>query len=183
MLLVLAVAACFVGVRLAGGRLMQLADLSIRAVGAALVAILIQVAIVDVIPGGAHGLHVALHISSYLLAGYFLVRNREVPGLWLIALGGAMNFAAIAANGGVMPASVSALRKAGIEPSGGFANSASVAHPKVLFLGDILAVPGPWPIGNVFSFGDLILLVGLVVLLRRACGPLGRPELVVSPDR
>jgi hypothetical protein len=170
MLLVLVVAACFVTVRLTGGRLMQLADLSVRAVWAALVAIAIQVAIIDVIPGGTRGLHVTLHLLSYALAGYFLARNRDLPGLWLIALGGAMNFTAIAANGGVMPASAAALRLAGIEPSNGFANSAAVAHAKLLFLGDVLAVPGPWPIGNVFSFGDLILVVGLLVLLRRACG-------------
>jgi hypothetical protein len=181
MLLLFVVAACFVTVPLTGGRLMQLADLSFRAVWAALVAIAIQVAIIDVLPGGDRGLHIALHVSSYALAGYFLVRNRHVPGLWLISLGGAMNFAAIAANGGVMPAAAAALRRAGIDPSSGFANSAAVAHPKLLFLGDILAVPGPWPIGNVFSLGDLILVVGLLVLLRRACA--AAPEPLVLPDR
>ena len=92
-----------------------------------------------------------------------------MPGLWLVAIGGALNFAAIVANGGVMPASRDALVRAGIEPSHGFANSAALAHPKLQLIGDVFAVPGPWPLGNVFSIGDLVLVAGLMLLIHRSC--------------
>jgi Family of unknown function (DUF5317) len=169
MLLVLVVALCFLMVPVMGGQITRLAELEVRAVWAALAGIAIQVLIVSLVTGGPRSIHVVLHIASYGLGAYFVVVNRKIPGLWLIGIGGALNFAAIAANGGVMPASRDALLRAGIEPSHGFANSAAVAHPKLLLLGDVFAVPGPWPIGNVFSIGDLVLVAGLMVLIHRTC--------------
>ena len=38
------------------------------------------------------------------------------------------------------------------------------------FLGDIFATPANWPLHNVFSIGDGILLVGVFVLVHVACG-------------
>lgn len=69
-----------------------------------------------------------------------------------------------------MPASASAIRISGIDTSGGFENSAVLAHAHLAFLGDVIPVPGPWPIGNVLSVGDLIILFGALVVLHRACG-------------
>ena len=69
-----------------------------------------------------------------------------------------------------MPASASALRISGIAERPGFDNSAALAHPHLAFLGDIIPVPGPWPIGNVLSVGDLIIFVGAAVVLHVACG-------------
>ena len=65
---------------------------------------------------GSHALHVALHMTSYVLDAYFVFANRH---LWLplVALGAGLNVLAIAVNGGVMPASASALRIAGIDTS------------------------------------------------------------------
>jgi hypothetical protein len=177
MLLVLVVAACFLTVPLTGGRIAMLAELEIRAAWAALAGIAVQVVIISLLPAGDRAIHVALHVASYGLGAYFVVVNRRVPGLWLVGIGGALNFAAIAANGGVMPASRDALLRAGIEPSHGFANSAALAHPKLQFIGDVFAVPGPWPIGNVFSIGDLVLVAGLMVLIHRSSrAPLRLPQ-------
>jgi predicted MFS family arabinose efflux permease len=53
---------------------------------------------------------------------------------------------------------------------GEFANSAAVAEPKLWFLGDVFALPAGWPMANVFSIGDLLLLAGAFVLLHRQCG-------------
>jgi hypothetical protein len=30
-------------------------------------------------------------------------------------------------------------------------------------------VPGPWPIGNVLSVGDLIIFVGALIMLHHTC--------------
>ena len=62
-----------------------------------------------------------------------------------------------------------ALRIAGIDTSGGFANSAAVEHPRFFLLGDVIPVPGPWPIGNVLSVGDLVIVAGALILLHVTC--------------
>ncbi|MDP9375966.1 MAG: DUF5317 domain-containing protein [Actinomycetota bacterium] len=89
----------------------------------------------------------------------------------LIGCGAALNVLAITANGGVMPAARYAIEIAGIDKGDDFANSAPLTDPNLLFLGDIIPIPGPWPIGNVLSVGDLVLFVGAWVLLHRVRRP------------
>jgi hypothetical protein len=168
-LLVIVALLCVATVPATGGDLRRLLEVHLRSTWAAFAAIAVQIAITS-FPAGLPLLHDALHLVSYGLAAVFLVANRRVPGLWVMAAGGALNLVAIAANGGVMPASRAALAVAGIAPADGFANSAAVAHPRLLVLGDVIGVPGPWPIGNVLSVGDLVLFAGLLVLLHRVCG-------------
>ena len=169
MLLVVTAIALLITVPLAGGRLARLADIRVRATWAVLLAVAIQVGISDVAPGGSHCVHVALNIASYTLDAYFLFANRRLAGAPIIALGAALNVLAITSNGGVMPASASALRIAGIAPRAGFDNSAHLAHAHLAFLGDVIPVPGRWPIGNVLSVGDLTIFVGALILLHVAC--------------
>src|SRR5581483_5559131 len=83
--------------------------------------------------------------------------------------GGLANFVAIIANGGVMPASRRALEIAGHAHVHGFANSTAVAHPKLLFLGDVFAIPPSVPLHNVFSIGDVLIVVGIFLALHRQC--------------
>jgi hypothetical protein len=170
MLLVLTAIALLVSVPLAGGRLGRLADIRPKAAWAVLLAAALQVAITDAVPGGSHSLHAALHILSYVLDAYFLFANRRLTGIPLVALGAGLNVLAITSNGGVMPASAAALRIAGIATRAGFDNSAALAHAHVAFLGDVIPVPGPWPIGNVLSVGDLIIFAGAFLVLHWACG-------------
>jgi Family of unknown function (DUF5317) len=174
-LLVITAFALVATVPLAGGRLSRLADIRLRAVWTVFLSVAIQVAITTVAPGGSQTVHVALHLTSYALAGWFLLANRALAGTPIVALGAGLNVLAISLNGGVMPASGAALRIAGLQPGSGFHNSALVAHPLLAFLGDVIPVPGPWPIGNVLSAGDLIIFAGALVVLHRACGSrLGR---------
>jgi hypothetical protein len=113
---------------------------------------------------------VALHLVSYALVVAFLVANRRLAGMRLVALGTGLNVLAITVNGGVMPANAAAVRISGIDTSGGFDNSAAIAHAHLAFLGDVIPVPGPWPIGNVLSVGDLVIFAGALIVLHRACG-------------
>jgi hypothetical protein len=171
MILGLVYLAALLSVPLARGRLTALADLRLRRPGLAVAAIVLQVAIVSLLPGGSHALHVAVHVASYVLLGGFAWSNRRLAGVPIVALGGALNFIAIAANGGVMPADPDAIASlAHATPHGDFANSAAVAHPKLLFLGDTLATPASWPVHNVYSCGDVVMVVGVLVLLHFACG-------------
>ncbi len=170
MLLVVAALVLLGTVPLAGGRLGRLADIRLRGVWAVFVAAALQVAIMNVIPGGSHALHSGLHVLSYALDAYFIFANRRLSGVPVLAVGAALNVLAITTNGGVMPASPSALRISGIAGRAGFDNSAALAHAHLAFLGDIIPVPGPWPIGNVLSVGDLIIVVGAFIVLHVACG-------------
>lgn len=158
-------------VPLLGGRLSALADLHLRLIPLALSALVLQIIIVNVIPGGSHDLHAAALIGTYLVLGVALWANRSVPGVAIIAAGGFCNFAAIVTNDGVMPASEQALRTAGLPAQvDGYTNSGLVENANLAFLGDIFALPSWVPAANVFSVGDLLLALGAFVLLHAICG-------------
>jgi hypothetical protein len=162
---------CLASVPLARGRLGALADVRFRAVWLALVAIAGQILIISLLPQGDAWLHHAVHLATYGLIAAFLWANRHIAYLWLAALGGALNLAAITVNGGVMPADPDALAAAGVhQEAGDFANSTVVAHPHLSFLGDVFAVPASWPVSNVFSVGDVILVVAALLALHCLCG-------------
>jgi MFS family permease len=170
MLLAAALLVCIATVPLFGGRLEALAELELRARWTLIAALGTQMTIVYGVPGAPHDLLSVAHVASYGFAIGFLWANRRVPGLMIIAIGGASNLLVIAMNGGVMPASASALRTAGLKDTPGqFASSISVGHPKLAFLGDIFAVPASFPVHNVFSVGDVVIVLGAFVLLHRAC--------------
>jgi Family of unknown function (DUF5317) len=158
-------------VPLFGGRLSRLADLRARAVWAALAAIGLQVVVLKLFQRSLpHPVASGLHLASYALAAWFVVANLRIRGLWLVALGGALNLAAISANGGVMPATPSAARRAGLVVAEGFANSQATPHAHLWYLGDAFAIPASWPLSNVYSVGDVLLVIGLGVVIHRACG-------------
>ena len=66
------------------------------------------------LPGLAEGLRAALMVAAYPVGAVFLAANWHLPGMRLVALGAALNLLAISVNGGVMPASPSALAGAGL---------------------------------------------------------------------
>jgi hypothetical protein len=171
MIIALVYLAVLASVPLARGRITALADLQLRLPGLALAAIVIQVVVISLLPGGVHAIHTTLHIGSYFLLGAFAFANRRIAGVPIIALGGLLNFIAIAANGGVMPADANAVASLSHKTAkGDFANSQVLAHPKLQFLGDVFATPANWPLHNVFSIGDIVLVFGVAVLIHVACG-------------
>jgi hypothetical protein len=42
--------------------------------------------------------------------------------------------------------------------------------PRLAFLGDVFAIPRGWPLANVFSVGDVLIAVGVVVAVHGICG-------------
>jgi hypothetical protein len=162
---------CLITVPLAGGRLGRLALVRARAQGLLAVGLGLQVLVISIVPGGANGLHSAIHLASYAFVAAFVALNLGVPYLWLLALGGMLNLVAIAANDGVMPADPVALTAAGVatDPET-FSNSTAVAEPVLLALGDIFWVPASWPVSNVFSIGDVVIVVGTFLALHTIAG-------------
>ena len=155
----------------AGGSLSALGRVRLRYPVAIFGALAIQIAIISVAPGGSPWLHRVLYVGSYALAAVFVVANRRVVGMRVLALGATLNVVAIVANSGVMPASRSALRFAGtLTTSTKFLNSAAVSHPRLLFLGDILPVPHAIPFANVYSIGDVCIAVGVAIAIHGLAG-------------
>src|SRR5437870_11490557 len=137
-------------VPLFGGHPQSLAEIRLRSIGLLLAAVGLQAGLV-LFPGGTNVLRIGVYIGSYVLAAGFLVRNSKVPGLWLIALGAALNFSAIVANGGVMPAAPSAMSVAGLPLHlQVYSNSIPLQSPQLALFGDIFAIPASWPFANVY---------------------------------
>ena len=161
MFLVVLFAASLITVPLAGGRLSRIGDLRLRWGFVLAGSLASQILIINIWPQGPPVALAAIHVGSYVLAGLFVWVNRSVPGLWLIALGGLLNLLAVSANAGVMPASPAAMEAAGrpVEATE-FENSGYVEDARLAPLGDVFAIPEPLPLANVFSVGDVLLLVG-----------------------
>jgi hypothetical protein len=157
-------------VPLARGRLSALGDLRLRRPWLALAGLCLQVVIVSLLPSGSAGLHEGVHIASYALLGLCAWQNRSIPGVPLIIAGGLLNAIAIVANGGVMPLDPSLVVVAAQRGGEGFVNSGVVHAPHLLFLGDIIATPRSWPMANVYSVGDCLIVLGVIVLLHRVSG-------------
>lgn len=104
-----------------------------------------------------------LHIATYAVALGFLWINRRAAGVWVVAAGAFSNGLTIALNGGVLPASADAVASAGLDRDLAFANSAVLDHPVLPWLGDVFAWPEPLPLANVFSVGDVIIVVGVAI--------------------
>lgn len=170
MFLVACVLLAALTVPLAGGHLAALAEVRVRLAWVLPAALVLQTASIY-LPGLPGQARIALQVLSYPVAGLFLAVNRGLPGRLAVAAGGLSNLLAISVNGGVMPASRAAVAAAGLRAdAAGYSNSAVLAHPRLAFLGDVLAVPASWPLANVFSIGDLLIVLGIAWALHRLGG-------------
>jgi hypothetical protein len=153
-----------------GGQLTRLAGL--RLVNAQLIslALALQIFCISIVPTWPRPPLIAMHVLSYVLAAVFVWRNRRLPGLPVLALGGSLNAVTIALNGGTLPASRSAMLKAGLPVhEDRFLNSGLRAHPHLAVFGDNYPSPSWLPLHNVYSIGDLLILVGVAWLIHRTC--------------
>lgn len=116
-----------------------------------------------------------LYVLSMALLVIWVVLNRHIPGIILIAAGVLMNLAAIAANGGYMPVAPEAAHYAGRiaryatdgQPIAN--NSLAIAdNVRLWILTDIFPIPAGIPLANVFSLGDVLLTTGIAILCYRA---------------
>lgn len=103
-----------------------------------------------------------------------LARNWRVPGMAVIALGFAMNFAAIAANGGQMPVTRETIEASGqgwlvtgVGEGQPVYQSKDVLLPKdqtrLWALTDIFVTPPP--VRRAVSFGDFVTFAGVALII------------------
>jgi hypothetical protein len=146
------------------GRLSALGEINFRfwpvaLIGLAFQALLFSSPLAEVV--GSVG--PSLYVASTTLVLMALVVNLRQPGVALLIVGAMLNFVAIIANNGYMPASadaVAALTGGGL-PTGAYTNSAIAAGATQFgFLGDIFVLPRPLPFANIFSIGDVLIGVG-----------------------
>ena len=134
----------------------------------------------------AGGFSPGIYVASTLAVLAALLRNVNLPGLPIAAIGSLANVAAIVANGGAMPADPGALRLAGFGGPGDHTNSIVLAAPALRPLTDIFAIPAGIPLANVFSVGDVLIAVGVawaIAAAMRAPAPGRSPEMAaVEPD-
>ncbi|MBI4790962.1 MAG: DUF5317 family protein, partial [Chloroflexi bacterium] len=118
MLLVVLLASILLAL-LRGGKLGNFAQLKIRWSWLILIGFLIQLIVFQPFwqdRSETQALTQVAYMVSLILLLFALLANLRVPGVALLALGFALNFIAIALNGGYMPASPEAVALAGRSP-------------------------------------------------------------------
>jgi hypothetical protein len=148
------------------GRLARLGQIRLRWAPLAIAGLAVQVVlfsapVADAV--GAAGPPIYVASTAAVLAAVLV--NWRVPGLPVVAAGATSNLLAIVANGGYMPASPDALAALGAAPGSGFSNSATPETVALAPLTDIFAMPTWMPFANVYSIGDVLIGVGIVVAI------------------
>jgi hypothetical protein len=163
-----------------GGRLDNLAQLSIRWSGLVLVALGLQILVIYG-PGRSDArsfsFSALLLLGSYALLFVVVLANRHLPGMVVLGLGAALNFLVILVNGGWMPVTAEHLAAAGFVSS----PTAVVPGERVLFskdvvlgsqatnlpwLSDVFLIPKVGLFSAVFSVGDALMMLGLFFLIQ-----------------
>jgi hypothetical protein len=154
-----------VGGYLLGGRLEHLSRVRFRWAPLALLGLAVQIALFsDPLSDVGADAGPPVYVASTVAVLVAVLRNLDIPGLAIIAIGASSNLAAILANGGYMPADPEAVAAVGgIAP--GYSNSSIVAEPALEPLTDIFATPTWLPFANVFSIGDVLIAVGVAVTI------------------
>ncbi len=181
-LLIAVVVALLVGF-LSGGSLRHASVIRIRYLPFLVAALLVQIAIFTPILGTRQFIYdfgPYIYIGTLLVTLAVMLKNVQIPGMPVIALGALLNALVIIANGGRMPSPESALREAGLldrvrDGEQANANGESVFtnstvtddDTRLSFLGDIIAIPNI----NVISIGDILIAIGaaiaIVIIMRR----------------
>ena len=166
---------------LLGGRLDRLGGLRFRWAWLAVAGLVAQIILfAEPVASAVGDLGPTVYVASTAAVLIAVIRNWSTTGMPIVALGAASNLLAIVANGGVMPASPEAI--SAIDPLGseGFSNSVVMADPVLRPLTDIFALPSWLPFTNVFSIGDVLIGIGLVVVI--AAGMRRAPSRATGPD-
>ena len=182
MIIVIASIAAILTVPLTGRSLAPLARLDLRRVWLVWLSISLQL-LITVVPGSPTGSANPCTSSRSRSPRRFLEQSSSARCVHRRRSAPALNLAAIAANNGTMPASPWAWHTAGYPVLvDRFENSNVVAGARLWWLGDVFAIPKGWPFANVFSVGDVIIVIAIAYFAhswcRRSAAPVdGEPRL------
>ena len=158
---------------LAGGRVSWLAELRLRWMTPAVAAMLVQTALFTPPVWTAVGdLAPVIYVSSTLVVLLVVLRNlQRAWALTLVALGTVSNLLAIVANGGYMPVTAEALGIGAPTVTRYGGNSMLTANPSLAPLVDRFALPDWLPLATVYSVGDVLIGIGVVLVIVIAMRP------------
>jgi hypothetical protein len=152
-----------------GGRTAGLSEIKLRWAWVFVVGLVIQLVLFsDPVTERIGELGVPIYVGSTLAVALVVAANYRITGMPIVALGAFSNLAAIAANGGYMPASAEAMAALGKTAKTVYSNSALIPNPALPWLTDIFALPGWIPASNVFSVGDVLIGIGVIVVIAAA---------------
>ena len=163
-----------------GGRLEGLGTIRFRWAPVIVLGLAIQLVLFsDFVTGWIGEAGMPIYVVSTVAVAIAVAVNSRIRGIPIVFAGAACNLAAIIANGGYMPASASALASLGYVVEGEYSNSSFVENPALPWLTDIFAMPAWLPASNVFSIGDVLIGLGVVVVIASAMRtplPAGQPR-------
>jgi hypothetical protein len=149
-----------------GGRAAGLASLRIDFGWLMIAGLLVQVVLFSPFAAERVGdLGPPIYVGSTLLVAGAILANLRISGMAVVGIGAISNLAAIVANGGYMPADPGAMAALGMAEPTTYSNSSVVPDPALWPLTDIFAMPAWLPWSNVFSIGDVIIVVGVVIVI------------------
>lgn len=147
-----------------GGKPSRLAQVSFRFTWTVPVALAIQLVIFSRLGEALEPRAIEqLHVASYVVLLVFAAANLRVRALIPVLIGLTANAVAILANHGLMPVSPGAARTVGMSP--GVHENVIVGEGRLGFLGDVFALPSEFPLANVFSVGDILIGIGMMLFV------------------
>ena len=154
---------------LLGGRLEGLGRLQFRWAWVFMLGLAVQLVLFsDQVTAWIGEAGMPIYVLSTVAVAAAVGANARVTGIPIVLAGAVSNLAAIVANGGYMPASAEAIAALGRPVKEGYSNSSFVAEPALPWLTDIFALPSWLPFTNVFSIGDVLIGLGVVVVIAAA---------------
>ena len=166
----------------AGGRLTGLGTLHFRWAWVFILGLAVQLVLFsDFVTERIGAAGVPIYVLSTLAVATAIAANIRIKGMPIVLLGAASNLVAIVANGGYMPASAAAMESLGMSAKAGYSNSSFVPDPALPWLTDIFALPGWLPFSNVFSIGDVLIGLGVVVVMTFAMRSPVAPRTPMTP--
>jgi Family of unknown function (DUF5317) len=152
-----------------GGRLQGLSTLRFKWAWVFMLGLAVQLVLFsDFVTERIGGAGMPIYVLSTLAVAAAVAANLRIRGIPIVLLGAVSNFAAIVANGGYMPASPEAMAALGKPAKAGYSNSSFLPDPALPWLTDIFALPSWLPYTNVFSIGDVLIGLGVVVVIASA---------------
>lgn len=166
---------------LLGGRPSGLASLRIEYGWVMIAGLIVQIILFSPFGAARVGdLGPPIYVGSTLLVAGAILANLRITGMALVGLGAISNLAAIIANGGYMPADPRAAAALGVAETAAYSNSSVVADPALWLLTDIFAMPAWMPWSNVFSIGDVMIVIGVVIAIAAAMRRREAPEVAAA---
>jgi uncharacterized protein DUF5317 len=146
---------------LTGGRLDNLADIRFRWPWFVIAALVVREAAVFSPLSRIEGIQYVYCAALAMLVAWTVWHVDRIRGVWMVAVGAALNLIVVAANGARMPVASSL---AGSLAQRGHIGQYVVMGPgtNLNWLGDWIGVPGP--LGGAYSPGDVVVALGIAAV-------------------